>query len=215
MPVEWWGRDVATYRESVTLAQRLLGDPLGLKWKEGMLAPLLTEAVRACQRRLAENGMQVLRGIQLVTLPASTTSMTLLTTPALASDFVLPWQLEEKQGGTSGKYVPMEKDEQLLPDIDVAPLLRVWNWRGNALTFVGSNRIVDVKISYEKELPIPSALTETVPFVGGSSAIAYKIAELAGGPWAPNFEDAIAGVISSEVRANQWKPVRRIPYSRR
>ena len=26
------------------------------------------------------------------------------------------------------------------------------------------------------------------------------------------FEDAIGSVISSEVRANQWKPVRRIPY---
>ena len=204
---------MATYRESVKLAQFLLGDPLGMKWKEGALMPFLVEALRACQRRCAENGMQILRAIQTVQIPASTTSIGLLTVPALASDFVCPWELQEKIGGTTGKYHPMEKDENFLPDVDVQPRLRLWNWRGGFITFVGSNRAVDIQISYEKELAQPSALTETIPIIGAMSAIAYKTAELAGyAPGLALFEDSIGSVISSEVRANQYKPVRRIPY---
>jgi len=203
---------MATYRESFNLAQRLLQDPLGLKWKEGALMPFIIEGLRACQRRCAENGMQILRGIQLVTIPQAATSISLITAPALNADFVLPWQLEEKLGGNTGKFQPMDKDENLLPDVDQTSRLRLWNWRGGSIRFIGATRAVDIQISYEKELTAPLALTETIPIIGASSAIAYKAAELAGAKTADQFEDAIAGVISSEVRANQFKPVRRIPY---
>jgi hypothetical protein len=205
---------MATYRESFNLAQRLLQDPLGLKWKEGALFPFIVEALRACQRRCAENGMQILRDIQLVTLSQGTTSIGLTGGPPnLDSDFVLPWQLEEKIGGTTGKYQPMDKDENLLPDVDQTSRLRLWNWRGGAILFIGATRAVDIRISYEKELTAPQFLTETIPIIGAASAIAYKTAELAGASGQEDkFEDAIAGVISSEVRANQFKPVRRIPY---
>jgi len=194
------------------LAQRLLKDPSGIKFKEGTLFPFIVEALRACQRRCAENGMPVLRGIQELTLPANATFLSLTSTPALNSDFVLPWQLEEKIGGTTGKYQPLEKDENLLPDVDRTSRLRLWNWRGGSILFIGATRAVDIKISYERELTAPQFLTDTIPIIGAASAIAYKAAGLAGASTEANFEDAIAGVISSEVRANQFKPVRRIPY---
>lgn len=204
---------MATYRESVTLAQRLLSDPLGMKWKEGALAPFILEAARAAQRRASENGMQILRGIQTVTIPANTVSIGLLTTPALNTDFVLPWELQEMQGGTTGKYTPMLKDENFLPDVDKTAFLRLWNWRGGSILFVGSTRDVTVQISYEKELPQFVALTDTIPIIGAVSAIAYKAAALAGFQGGDvMFEDAMLSVISSEVRANQYKQVRRIPY---
>lgn len=207
---------MASYREACSLAQRLLADPLGLKWKEGALMPFLVEALRACQRRCAENGMQILRGIQDVQIPANATSIGLLTVPALATDFVLPWELAEKLGGTTGKYQPMTKDENLLPDVDRTAMLRLWNWRGGAILFIGATRAVDIRISYEKELTAPAALTETVPIIGAASAIAYKAAELAGAAgMSDRFEDAIASVISSQVRADQFQPVRRIPYRNR
>lgn len=203
---------MATYREAFNLAQRLLQDPLGLKWKEGALMPFIGEAVRACQRRCAENGMQILRAIQDVQIPQAATSIGLATVPALNADFILPWQIEEKIGGTSGKYQPMDKDEQLLPDVDQTSRLRLWNWRGGSILFIGATRPVDIRISYERELTAPQFLTETIPIIGAVSAIAYKSAALAGASTEDSFEDAISGVISSEVRANQWKPVRRIPY---
>jgi hypothetical protein len=207
---------MATYREAFNLAQRLLGDPSGIKFKEGMLFPYIVESLRACQRRLAENGMQVLRGIQLVTVPLGATSLSLISVPPLNADFVLPWELEEKSGGNTGKFDPMERDERLVPDLDQTSRLRLWNWRGSTLQFVGATRAVDIRISYEKELPAPVFLTETIPIVGASSAIAYKTAAQAGySEGDVKFEDAIGSIISSEVRASQWKPVRRIPYRMR
>jgi hypothetical protein len=193
-----------------------LQDPLGLKWKEGALMPFIIEALRACQRRCAENGMPLLRGIQELTVPANATFLSLTSTPALNADFVLPWQLEEKIDGTTGKYQPLERDENLLPDVDRTSRLRLWNWRGAQIMFIGATRDVTVKVSYEKELTAPSFLTDTVPIVGAASAIAYKAAALAGAAGAEDrFEDSIASLISSQVRADQYKQVRRIPYGRR
>ncbi|MCI0725046.1 MAG: hypothetical protein L0338_39690 [Acidobacteria bacterium] len=205
---------MAIYREVFNLAQRFLGDPSGIKVKEGSLFPLIVEALHQCQRRLSEEGHQVLRGIQEVQLPANTTAIGLTTTPALNADFVVPYELEEKIGGTTGKYTEMDKDERLLPDVDRTERLRLWNFRGNQILFIGSTRPVDIRISYEKELPAPAFLTDTVPIIGATGAIAYYSAYLYGGQQKhmDGYEEAILGVISPEVRANQFKQVRRIPY---
>jgi hypothetical protein len=203
---------VATYRDAFDLARRLLGDPAGEKFKEGTLLPLMAEAQRRVQGELSRNGMPILRGIQLVTVPDGTTSLTLSTTPALNSNFICPIELEEKIGGTTGRYIPMTKDERLLPDIDQTSLLRWWNWRGQELLLVGATRDVDVRISYEKELTAPSLMTDTIPIIGAVSALAYGTAMLAGGKFTDEFLAAVDRLISPEIKANQYKPVRRLPY---
>ncbi len=205
---------MATYREAFELARRILGDKSGVIYKEGGLFPMLFEASRKCQRTAAENGMPILRGTQLLTLPQGTTVVSLTSTPALAADMVLPWEVEEKDGGSAGHYQAMRSDTNLLPDVNQSSFLRKWNWRGGQLQFIGATRNVDIRINYERELAGPALLTDPIPIIGASSAIAYYTAFLTSGK--PDhyqlYEDAIHSVIASQVRADQYAPVRRIPY---
>jgi len=205
---------MAFYRESFELARRIMGDKSGVIYKEGGLFPLMVEALRKCQRTLAENGMPILRGTQALTVPQGATSLSLVTVPALAADFVLPWELEEKDGGNTGHYKAMTSDTNLLPDVDQTSFLRKWNWRGGTIQLIGATRNVDIRINYERELAAPTLLTDTIPIIGASSAIAYYTAFLTKGDikFQGLYEDAIHSVIASQVRADQYKPVRRIPY---
>lgn len=209
---------MALYRESFELARRMLGDTAGLKFKEGTLFPYLVEALRATQRALAEEGTAINKGTQTLTLPQGATVLSLTTVPALSADFVIPWELEELRGGTTGHYQEMTGPVHgLLSDVTPTSFLRKWTWRNNQLIFIGATRDVGIRISYEREIPAPAVLTETIPIIGGSSAIAYYTAFLADQNAArkANFDQAVWQLSHKEVRASQFQQVRRIPYSRR
>jgi len=209
---------LATYREAFNLAQRLLKDPSGLKYKEGTLFPFIVEALRKCQRSLADEGTAINKGTQAITLPQGATVLSLTTVPALASDFVIPWELEELRSGTTGQFQEMTGPVHgLLPNVTPTSFLRKWTWRNGQLLFIGATRDVGIRISYEREIPAPLVLTETIPIIGGTSAIAYYAAFLAGENTnhLPLYEDAIWSLAHKEVRASQYQQVRRIPYGRR
>jgi hypothetical protein len=196
----------------------MLGDAPGLKFKEGTLFPFIVEGLRATQRALAEEGTAINKGTQVVTLPQAATFLTLTTTPALSTDFVLPWEIEELDGGTTGRYREMTGPEHgFLPDVAPTAFLRKWTWRNGQLQFIGATRAVGIRISYEREIPVPLVLTETIPIIGGSAAIAYYAAYLHAptGPYKENFDRAIWQLAHKEVRASQFQQVRRIPYGRR
>lgn len=206
---------MSTHREVYELARRFLKDPSGIRFHEGTLFPFMTESNRMLQRKLAGAGLQVFIAEVEITVPQGTTSLSKTTTPALPTNFIVPWILKEKSDGVTGRYLPMEKKLRGLPDSDPVGRIYFWQWAANSLKLKEANRDTLVWIEYEQELPDISKLTDPVYISGSVGALAHGTAMLVDGSHAVEYEAAAELLIDSDVRASQVGPVRGIPYRHR
>jgi len=197
------------------LSRRFLGDREGTVWKEGTLFPYITEAYRSLQRKLAENGHQIFIAETEITVPASTTSLTKATTPALPANLVVPWLMKERENGTTGKLQRMTRRIQDLPEPDPGDRIRFWKYAGNVLKLVPSNRAVNVWLEYEAELADVTKLTDPILISGAVGALAHGTAMLVDGSHAEEYMADVAELENADLRANQFAPVRPIPYRHR
>jgi hypothetical protein len=98
-----------------------------------------------------------------------------------------------------------------------------WEWQTDGLRFRGSLQSEDVKIKYEKHLPLLVAPTDPVPIRGVVNAAAYEAARIfiasRGGAILPEFkvqaDYEIMLLQQISARRRQRKQVRRQPYSGR
>jgi hypothetical protein len=143
--------------------------------------------------------------------------------PQLPVDMVLPLKLWERQNGTSNYLSPLSQPNTGLMDMSQQTTLVDWEWRSDGLIFRGSLQSEDVKIKYEKHLPILVAPTDPVPIRGVVNAAAYQAARIfsasRGGAILPEFKVQADYEISLlqqiSARRRQRKQVRRMPYSGR
>lgn len=167
------------------LARAYLNDldtPLGDVYTDAVLFPFVNSAYRDLQRRLVENGISVMLRETDLTIPSGTTVLNDGSTPPLPTGFIVPHSLREKPDGGTEKFQQMQKHVSGLPDMDPDVNLNVWEWRDNAIQFVGATRDVVVKLRYEVQL---DDLTQAGPgsnivlIRGAEEALALRIAALA------------------------------------
>jgi hypothetical protein len=144
-------------------------------------------------------------------------------TPQLPVDLVLPLKLWERQTKTTSYPVPMQQPNTGLFTMSQQSFLVDWEWKADGLRTRGALQSQDIKMLYEKHLPILAAPTDPVPIRGVVNAAAYHgariVAQSRGGVIAPVFAQEAATEIftiaQSSARRRQRKQVRRQPYSGR
>ena len=144
-------------------------------------------------------------------------------TPQLPVDMVFPLKLWERQTSTTNFAVPMQQPNTGLFNMSQQTYLVDWEWEGDALMFRGALQSQDVKIKYEKHLPLLVASTDPVPIRGVVNAAAYQgatiFAQSRGGAISPMFkvraDEEIMLLQTISARRRQRKQVRRQPYSGR
>lgn len=144
-------------------------------------------------------------------------------TPQLPVDMVFPLKLWERQTSTTNFAVPMQQPNTGLFNMNQQTYLVDWEWEGDALMFRGALQSQDVKIKYEKHLPLLVASTDPVPIRGVVNAAAYQgatiFAQSRGGAISPMFkvraDEEIMLLQTISARRRQRKQVRRQPYSGR
>jgi hypothetical protein len=143
--------------------------------------------------------------------------------PQLPTDLIFPLKLWERQNGTQNFAIPMQQPNTGLFNMDQQTYLVDWEWEQDKILFRGALQSQDVKIKYEKHLPLLAATTDPVPIRGVVNAAAYQGARIfaasRGGAILPEFKAQADYEISLlqqiSARRRQRKQVRRMPYSGR
>lgn len=108
--------------------------------------------------------------------------------PNLPSDFLAPMRLFERVsvplGGTNtSRFVEMFPVADGLPSRQPSTYIRNWDWREDALYFVGSTQIMDLRIQYQAFLPDIAAAgggfsSTIVPLMRSTESLAYYAASI-------------------------------------
>ncbi len=104
---------------------------------------------------------------------------TLDPTLVLPPDLLSPEFLWERQTGQNLPFHPMRQPMEGLPSRLQGPTLNEWEWRNNAIWFIGATTLRDVRIRYRRlEANIPEGTDYTTVYVdlpGAANALAYLI----------------------------------------
>jgi len=213
--------------DAQALARAYLNDldtAAGDVYTDSVLFPFVNSAYRDLQRRMVENGVSVMLRETDLTVPAGTTVLTDLSTPPLPLGFIVPHSLREKPDNSSEKFQQMQKHVSGLPDMDQDVNMNVWEWRDNAIQFVGATRDIVVKLRYEVQLDDLTQAGPTTNIVlirGAEEALALRIAAMAVRSRGVrtesiDFQVEYMGEVARIVRRNrkpeQRKSRRRRPY---
>lgn len=114
----------------------------------------------------------------------------------LPSDLLFPEKVWERQTNSNNSFTPMCKAQFGLPSRPQQTVLNDWEWRGDAIWFVGSTNTEDVRLRYYCSLPQFFSSTMDfsstyVPVLDSADAIAYKTAvkyaRMLGSPGLPDL----------------------------
>lgn len=141
----------------------------------------------------------------------------------LPPDLEIPLRLWERVAGQKTEFIPMFPAIDGLPTEPKGGLLRVWEWRDDAIYFLGSSQPVDLRIRYKRILPDSTTNTVVIPLIRCAVPLAYLLVEVfaagRGSTILPVFnqekDNEIKQLINSTTRKKQRSNFRRIPYSRR
>jgi len=208
------------------LARAYLNDldtPVGDVYTDAVLFPFVQSSYRDLQRRLVQNGVSVMLRETDLTIPTGTLILNDGSTPPLPLGFIVPHSLREKPDNSSEKFQQMQKHISGLPDMDQDVNLGVWEWRDNAIQFVGATRDIVVKLRYEVQL---SDLTQagpdsTILIRGAEEAISLRTAAMAvrsrgvrteAGDFQSEYMLEVDRMVRRNRKPEQRKSRRRRPY---
>lgn len=145
-------------------------------------------------------------------------------TPTLPSDMVGPLRLAERTTGSTQTFIPMFPVNDGLPSRAKQSRLVEWDWRGDALWFLGALQSNDIRIRYNIYLPelvlTGQGSPSSVLVLRADRALAYKIAQIfaegRGSALAESFGNSyemfLKKITSRTARRKQRGQHRRIPY---
>lgn len=211
------------------------GIGLGVVYTDPILMPYLNSAYRKVQRALAMTGTTTFREDNLfLTVPAvsqvdPTTQVSISDSTAppnqLPPDLIVPLKIWERQAnsGTGVEFFPMydcTNDGGLPPREQVQNLLD-WEWRQDAIYFVGATQDVQIRLRYQGSLPVLQDGMSTILIRNAQEVCAYYTAAQASGAkgspmsagFATQFDDSLEDMIAAATRQQQDRPRRRLPYS--
>lgn len=205
--------------------------------------PMINAAYEKIQRKLATHGVESYTNeVWLIGVPAVPISdpevrtiigfqstiiiypnglnSVVANTPVLPADLIAPQKIWERQNGTTSHPGIMANPNGGLRPLEVQRYHQQWEWRGDQLVTRGALQVNDLKLRYEKHLPIIGTVDDPVPILGVNNAAAYELAsifeESRGGALAAVYpkkaEEEIENLIFINVRRRQRMPTRRRPF---
>lgn len=156
-----------------------LNDQIAAVYTDAVLLPFAVDAVDELQLELELNGGLVLqkRGTAL-TVGTTVTSITYASTPALPADLLEPLNLEERLSGSSDMYVPLIR-RQWTPDVLPTDSLRYYDWREQALFFIGATSARQLRIDYLKRALTITTISDSITINNSQMFLIDRIAALA------------------------------------
>lgn len=194
-----------------------LNDPTQSRFTNTALFPYVKRAYRELQLLLHLNDFDTLREASAaIVVGIGSTSLT------LPADLVEPNFLEERLNGSSDSYSPMFRADNL-PNRQPVNSLIDWEWREEAINFVGALTARQVKINYLKSGDTIVSANSLVNIIDADLYLAPKTAGLAAKYIGENYERGreleseaeanIDKVIRRNVKKKQSMPVRRLSFS--
>ena len=197
-------------------AATLLNDNAQTTFTYAVLLPKLQVAWEDLQVAMAENGISAIE-------KKSTSATVTAGTKSLASypaDFLYPIDLYERVTGTTDDdWVPM-KEREFLPTRVQRDWMQDWSWGGDAISFVGCTRSIDILINYFATLPVLSGENSSIAVQGAYNYLAYRTAAIQAAilkndlaqTLGEEAEKKLESFINTRAKQNQALPVRRKPF---
>lgn len=191
------------------------------------LIPFMNVAYRKIQRSLANIGSTVFTedDVYAVIPQASAVDPATVVTYQPPGDLLNPLKLWERQNGSADNFVEMVDMTERggLPSQMQGPALGFWEWRVDAIYFIGATQDRQIRLRYQKQLPDLVDGTSPILIRSCRNALTFLTAALAaqarGSPLAERWEqaglDALNAILSRDIRSRQRSAVRRRPFSRR
>lgn len=191
------------------------------------LIPYMNVAYRKIQRSLANIGSTVFTEDDVYAIIPAITAVdpSAVVTYQPPGDLLNPLKLWERQSGSSDDFVEMidMTERGGLPSQMQGPALGIWEWRVDAIYFLGATQDRQIRLRYQKQLPDLIDNTSPILIRSCRNALTFFTAALAsqsrGSPlardWDAAGQDALNAILSRDIRSRQRSPVRRKPYSSR
>jgi hypothetical protein len=191
------------------------------------LIPYMNVAYRKIQRSLANIGSTVFTEDDIYAMVPALAQVdpSALVTYQPPGDLLNPLKLWERQAGSADDFVEMidMTERGGLPSQMQGPALGFWEWRVDAIYFVGATQDRQIRLRYQKQLPDLIDSTSPVLIRSCRNALTFFTAALAsearGSPLAERWDaagmDALNAILSRDIRSRQRSPVRRRPFSAR
>lgn len=205
-------------------ARALLNDQDAQIYTNVNLLQFLKTAFRELREYLSESNIPVTNKTDTVlSIPASTTEITFVSTPALPEDLVEIQRVWFRTEDTN-PWFPLTRREFIPPQLEGIEYseFMYWAWVDNKLKLLPSNEILDLKLEYIQQLTEPADENSTLGVINGQTFLEYRVAALAARYMMENVERAqdldsnaqlsLDRAVNIENKARQSIYVRRRPF---
>jgi hypothetical protein len=169
-----------TAGEVMNSSAALLNDAAKTVYTYAVQIPYLKMAMKELREFLSLSNIPVTNRVDTVlTIPANTTVISYITTPALPSDLVEIRQLWERTAGVD-PYTPMVRKEFLPHWIDGQTnySFLIWAWINNAIHVPECSQANDLKLDYIAQLSQIVDENSQIQIINGQSFLEYRTAAL-------------------------------------
>lgn len=205
-------------------ARALLNDQDAQIYTNTNLLQYLKTAFRELREYLSESNIPVTNKTDTVlSIPASTTQITFVSTPALPQDLVEIQRIWFRTEDTN-PWFPLTRREFIPPQLEGIEYseFMYWAWVDNKLKLLPSNEVLDLKLEYIQQLTEPADENSTLGIINGQTFLEYRVASLASRYMMENVERAqdldanaqlsLDRAVNIENKARQSIYVRRRPF---
>ncbi len=163
-------------------AAALLNDAARSVYSYTVQIPYLKIALRELREMMELSNVPVTnKTAEILAIPAGTTEISFVTTPALPSDLIEIQQVWERATGVN-PYTPMVKKEflpaYLTDDYVQSNSFLIWAWNGNKIQLPPANQINDLKLNYIYEITNIVDENSTIAVPNGESFLTFRTAAL-------------------------------------
>ena len=169
-----------TAAQVMDTASALLNDVAKQRTSYTVQLPYIQKAFRELRQLLQANNVPVGNLVaELLAIPAGTTEITYLTTPALPANLVQIRQLWERPAGID-PWIPMTRRETLPYSLDGAPTANfmIWAWQGNAIKLLETTQENDLKVDYTDQLDQIVDQNSVITVINGETYLENRTAAL-------------------------------------
>lgn len=200
-------------------AAALLNDPAQTMYTDALLLPLLQKAYAELELELHTNGHSFLREVSAgTTVTAGDIVLTGIT------DIVEPKIIEERDVGSTLRFVPMKRFDWL-PDDEPTTFLRFWSWRAQQVHFIGSTADREVRLRYFADLPDLTDANSAIVIDNAKEYLSPRLAAIASTAMGENYEKArfhdvdatqqLHKIVVRSIHGRQATPARRRGFFKR
>jgi hypothetical protein len=140
--------------------------------------------------------------------------------PYLPANLMIPLRLWERPTGTIQDYIEMQPVNDGLPSRPQSATLQQFDWRGEAIYFVGANQLNDIRLRFLQFFPDLADGTSIVLIPWSDRALSFLMGRTWGAArgspmWQymdTNYDEAMIDIVKPTSRKKQRGSHRRRPY---